>query len=487
MRNNSNIWLKASFFVAATLIAALFGLLSISNNPILIGLAMGSFIGAFLLYNPKVPIWIIVVFGLSTPAILDMIGQTRVLWAFSMMGMLMWVPGLAHLVAMNPGNKKYTPLFIWLIIFFVMYAITTTVLQVSSFGELISGFKRYFQTYGLIVALASLPLLRKDFDLWLKVLLLIAFLQLPFALFERIILVPLRGGIEVAGGQATDVVAGTMGANLKGGSPNSIMVVILLSALAFVFSRWKEKLLSIKQLCLYALLLLLPLALGETKIVILLLPLVGLFIIGKDLIYAPMKYIPWLLGLLALTFLFGYVYIHVMLDTTLEDFVIGTLKYNTGEVGYGELVLNRFTSVTFWLSNHNLSEPISFLFGHGLGSSYGNGYNAGHVAQSYPGYGIALTTISTILWDLGVVGLAIYVAIFVLAWLQINNIQRLSPLPKTRADCMGVKVGIMLTMALLLYSNTQVNLITHELIIAMLLGYGAFLIKEHHTTVGASK
>ena len=473
---------KALFFIIATLCACVLGVVAITNSPILIGMFIGLLFGLFFISKPRLTIWIVVVLGLLTPALFDMLGPgfSKLLWAFSLMALLLWVPGLFHLISFNPNKKQYVPLYIWVLLIFVVSAVMLTLLQSGSWGEAVAGFKRYFQTYGLIIALAALPLVYQDFDRLLKALFFIALLQLPFAIFERFILVPLRGGIAVGGGEATDVVAGTMGANLDGGSPNSVMVVILLTAFSFIFSRWKEKLFTTKHLLLSAVILFSPLALGETKVVLVLLPVVALVLIGKDLILSPVKYIPWFLGLLLLTFAFGYLYVHVILDSTFDEFVLGSLKYNTGDLGYGDLVLNRFTSLTFWLSNHGLDAPLDFLFGHGLGSSYGNGLNAGHVAQSYPGYGIALTTISSVLWDLGLIGLILYLAIFVLAWLEVNKLQAVTKSTKVRADCLGIKAGIVLTMSLLLYSNTQVNLLSHELIIAVLLGYAAFLLKTHN-------
>lgn len=131
-------------------------------------------------------------------------------------------------------GEKHIPLFIWMAVFFVIYAVGSTVFKMHSIGELFGGFKRYFQAFGLMLALVTLAISRKDINSWLKLLLTIALLQLPFALFERFVLVPLRGGMA-AGGQATDVVAGTMGANLQGGSPNSIMVIFIVIAFVFIF------------------------------------------------------------------------------------------------------------------------------------------------------------------------------------------------------------------------------------------------------------
>lgn len=480
LSNASNpLWLKLVLFLMASFLAVMFGMIAITNNPILIGLAVGMILGLFLLATPKITIWLVILMGLGTPALLDMTGLSRMLWAISMLAILLWVPGVMHLFSLNPQHKKSNPLFIWLAILFALFALVSTVLQLHSFSELFGGFKRYFQGFGLMLVLATMPWAKLDFDRWLKAIFVIALLQLPFALFERFVLVPLRGGIEMAGGEATDVVAGTMGANLQGGSPNSIMVFFVLMAFAFVVARWKEKLITTGKTCLLSVLLLLPLALGETKIVIVLLPMIAVLLFMKDIQHEPSKFIPVLILLLVLTFGLAYMYVYIMLESTFVEATEGILKYNIQEVGYGNLFLNRTTVLTFWAGLHDWYNPITFLFGHGLGSSYGAGFDAGHMAQLYPKYGINLTTISTLLWDLGVVGLMFYLSILVVAWFQMGHIEKHTTNPQMRADSLSIRVGIALCGVFLMYSDSQINLIVHEIIIAVMLGYGAFLYRQH--------
>jgi hypothetical protein len=477
---SQSIWFRLGFFALASFLALVFGLISVTNNPIFIGLAVGMVLGIFLLAMPKKIIWLVIFMGLATPALLDMAGHgfSRMLWAISMLALLLWVPGTFYLIRLNPKQEKHVPLFIWMAGIFVVYALIASVFNLHSFGQLLGGFKRYFQAFGLMLALTAMLLTRKDFDGWLKLLLGIAILQLPFALFERFVLVALRGGM--GSGEATDIVAGTMGANLKGGSPNAIMVMLVLIAFAFIFARWKEKLIDTRRLCLLSFLLLTPLVLGETKIVVVMLPILALVLLRKDIKKEPLKYLPIFSGLLLLTMALGYVYVYYLLDSNFIDVFNTTISYNIGNVGYGTLLLNRTSAMTFWWGLHGWYDPISFMLGHGIGSSYGSGQDAGHMAQVYRGYGINLTTISTILWDLGVVGLVLYCSIFVIAWMQVGNIWKRTQDHRVKADCMAIQAAIALTILFFIYSDSQVNLLVHEIIIAMLLGYAAFLYQEQY-------
>lgn len=477
----NTLWFKAMLVTAASVLAILFGMIAITNNPIFIGLAVGMILGLFLLASPRVTIGLVIALGLGTPALLDMAGHglSRMLWAISMLALLLWVPGITHLFSLNPQHKKVTPAFIWLAVLFALFALLSTAFQLHAFSELFAGFKRHFQAFGLMLALAALPWVRADFDKWLKLLLAIGLLQLPFALFERFVLVPLRGGIALAGGEATDVVAGTMGANLQGGSPNAIMVFFVILVFAFVVARWKEKLLSTGKMWLFSMLLLLPLTLGETKIVIVLLPLVSTLLFMRDIQREPAKFIPILLLLFVLTFGLAYMYVYLMLESTFVEAFEGVLAYNIQDMGYGNLLLNRTTALTFWAGLHGWHDPIRLLFGHGLGSAYGAGLDAGHVAQLYPKYGINLTTVSSLLWDLGLAGLVLYLTMLGTAWVQLGRIEKSTSNPLLRADSLSIRIGIALCGVYLMYSDSQINLIVHEIIIACMLGYGAFLYREH--------
>ena len=479
LKRTPSLWFKLTFILAASILAWLFGMIAVTANPIFVGLALGGVAGLFLLAIPKITIQIVIALGLATPALLDMAGHglSRVLWAISLMAMLLWVPGLLNLFDLNRKKNKHIPLFVWIAIVFAFYTIFSTLSHLHSFGELFGGFKRYFQTFGLMLALVTMMYSKEDFDKWLKLLLGIALLQLPFALFERFILVPLRGGLA-GGGQATDVVAGTMGANLDGGSPNAIMVTFVLLAFAFIFSRWKAGLISTSRTQVLSFILLLPLVLGETKVVVVMLPLMGLVLMRKDLMREPSKYIPIIAAMFMATVALAYFYVYFLLNTTISEAVADTISYNLQDVGYGSSFLNRTTTMSFWWKLHSWQDPVSFLFGHGLGSSYGSGYQAGHMAALYPGYSINLTTISTLLWDVGIVGLVLYILIFVVAYAQLSKVWQKTESRQVKADCLAVQSGIAITLLFLIYGDSQVNLLVHEIIVSILLAYAAFLMQQ---------
>ena len=475
-------WPQLSLFVLASIFALIFGIIAVTSNLILVGLAMGIVIGIFLLTDPKKTIWLVLGLGLISPAILDMLGTGyyKILWAISIMAMLLIVPGLLNTVDLNLKLKRDIPVFVWLAILFFCLSLLTTLIQLHSVGELLTGLRRYFQAYGLMLVLATLFLTRKDFNQWLKFLLYIAFLQLPFAIYERLVLVSQRDNLANWGASATDVVAGTFGANLYTGSPNAIMVCYILLASAFLISRWRFGFIKTKHLILMVSLMLAPIFLGETKIVILLIPMMTLVLFRKGFFDNVSKTIIFILVMLVLTLTIAYYYVYILLESNFIEAYLGVMRYNIGNVGYGDNLLNRFTVMTMWWESHGIHEPINLLFGHGLGSSYGSQISTGHIAQQFMNYGINLTTISTILWDLGLVGLILYVSIFIFMWIKSEQIYQRSKSKLVKADCLAVQVGIAFTLLFLFYSDSQVNLMTHEIIVALLIGYTAFMYKEEY-------
>ena len=461
-----------------TLLSALFlGLLATTSNLVVVGMGLGLVGGAFLLAAPRLVVWLVLALSLSTGALISIAGPAyiKLPWSISLMTFLLWPMALLHMT-----QRKRLPLFIWLAFTFVMVSVLTTAAQWYSLSEFLAGFKRYFQAYGLLFALAALPFTFDDMRRWQKLLLAIALLQLPFAIYEFLVLVPLRGGLESGGSAATDVVAGTFGANLNGGSANAEMAAFLVIMLGFLLSRWRAGLMSGGTALLLGALCTIPLGLGETKIVLILIPLAGAILLRKDFFRSPLRYLPALLLLMLVTAVLGWIYISVMMSSTLEFVLENTFRYNLESVGYGEALLNRTSVMTFWWERHGWHDPVGFLFGHGIGSAFWAPNNpiAGHIGMHFPRYSIDLTTISSLLWDTGLVGLVLYLSMMLFAWVAANRLWRESANETVRADALAIQAAIAVFVLFLFYSSSAVNLLPFQIFTAAVLGYLAFLFRN---------
>lgn len=459
------------------LCAVFFGLLAATANPVMIGLGAGMVLGPLLLLTPVLTVWIILVVGflfgvLSADPLLS-----KGTWAISLMNMLLLIPSFVNMLW---GKQRRTPFFMLVALLFLFSAVASSLIQGHGLMEFIAGFKRYFQSLGLMMALTLIVFTPENYVRWRKFLMVVALLQFPFALYELLVLVPLRGGLALSS-ETTDVIAGTFGANLEGGSPNSVMVVYLFIALSFLAAHWRAGLINSKTFYPLAFICLLPLGMGETKIAVIMLPLVGLVLLKDDLIKAPLRFLFLVLIIILLTVILGYVYVSVIMHTDLDDFVNGTIKYNFGDKGYSQTQsLNRFTSITFWIQQQSWNDPVGFLFGNGLGSSYTTPEeNAGYLGAKYGHYGIDLTAVSTLLWDTGLIGFILFTSIFLAAWRGAGQLHRLVSDPAVKADALAIQAAIALFLLNLPYSDSIVTLISMELIYAIVLGYLGYLMNQH--------
>lgn len=457
--------------------AVFFGLLATTANLVLVGLATGLIIGPALLLMPELTIWIILIIGLLMGVLSASPQFGKVTWVVSILSFLLILPSLVN---MAWSKQRHAPTFIKIALFFMLYAVLTTLIQWHSFGEFLAGFKRYFQAYGLMLSLTLLVFLPASYTRWRKFLLVVALLQFPFALYELLVLVPKRGGVSLSS-ETTDVVAGTFGANLLGGSPNSVMVTYIFVTMSFLAARWRAKLTSHLFFFSMAFICLLPLGMGESKIAIVMLPLAGLILLRKETDHSPLKYVPALIGLVLLTMALGYIYITVMMQSSLYEVIESTLRYNIGDQGYSKRqLLNRLTSITFWYKEQHVYDPAGFFIGHGLGSSYTSLTSlGGHIGAKYPYYGINLTAASTLLWDTGVIGFALFLSIFVSAWNAAGKLYHTTHDATVKADTLAIQASLALLALGIIYSDFLVNLVSMEIIFALVLGYLGYLINLH--------
>ena len=475
----ANINYKMVFaFLIISAVAVFAGLIASTGSLLLVQLLVGMMGGIALLKAPNISVWILLsvallygVFASYVPAL------NKLPWALALISMLLLLPVILQLI-----TQKQIPAFIWLAIIFMLYALLVTIMQWDSVSQFLAGFKRYFQMYGLMLALALLAFKPSEYERWLKLLLIIALIQLPFALFQRFML----GDISTGSAVLTDRVAGTLGSSSEGGSTNAQMVAFLIMAATFVVARFREGLIQKSKTIWLCLFCLMPLALGETKIVVVLLPLVWFVLMREEFKKHTSKFLIQMLAILAVTTLLGLIYLGlnkgVIPGMTNTDIIKQTLEYNVGSQGYGNYILNRTTVIAFWWLNHSWNDLLGILFGHGLGSSYFNAANAvaGHIAVSYIGYGIDLTAASSLLWDTGVLGLLLFISIFVFAWIAAERLHKATINPRVRADAIAMQACIAVFIVFVFYDNTIVNILSFELIAATVLGYLSYLVHQQH-------
>jgi hypothetical protein len=92
---------------------------------------------------------------------------------------------------------------------------------------------------------------------------------------------------------------------------------------------------------------------------------------------------------------------------TLEKYFDENISYNFGNMGYGNSILNRTTVYGFWWNQTmGRGDLIKGLFGNGPGMTNSSSVVAKKTLANtkYRGYGIGLTAVSALLWEVGLLG-----------------------------------------------------------------------------------
>lgn len=463
------------------LVAVLFGLIAYTANPVFVALGLALVVGPMLMLRPAWVIWIILVLGLMVVGVVGLRAEgvgNKAVWGISALTFLLLVLSLFRALT-APEARRNTPAFVWLSLLFLVYAILNSLFQGSSTYELIAGIKRYFQGAGVLFALTWLVFNEKDIHRWRTFFIILAVVQLPWAAYELIHFVPIREALRrsIPLLVPIDVVAGTFGASLVGGGANSSMAVFLIMVTAFLLARYREKLLSPARLLLLFPLILAPIFMSETKLVLVLMPVMFIGLYWREILSRPLASVVGLTVGGMITVGAGFAYLS-MSKKSPDQRIQDTLAYNLGDRGYGGRVLNRTTALTFWVARQGVDDPISIVVGNGIGASHESESGVGHIARLYAGYGIGLTSIAILLWDQGLFGLTLYLSIFIAAWLTANRLRKYSNERWVCADAAAVVAVIPVMGLFLLHNDSAFETLSYQILASALLGYLAWLHKR---------
>ncbi len=470
-------WLILALLAVA--LAVFFGLLASTANPILVGIGLAVLVGAMLLAKPTWNIWLVFGFGLLVVGVLPIWVEgiaAKAVWGVSALALILMLRAWFQAVTV-PQATHGTPAFVWLALAFLLYTLLNTLWQPSTAYEAFSGFKRYFQAMGLLFALAWLPIGERDIRYWRRFFVVVVLFQLPWAVYQLVELVPIREGFRYAypGLVPIDVVAGTFGANMTSGGANAEMATFLIVVLLFLLARLRQGVLPKGRLLWLLPIILTPLFLGETKVVVVLLPLAFLTLYRRELLARPHMALAGLVVGALLTVAAGYAYL-LITKKTLEDQVAETLSYNVYEKGYGVYALNRTTVLSFWASRQGLHDPAGAVFGHGLGSAHDR--TGGQMSRRYPGYGIGLTAASLLLWEQGIAGTGLFLAMLALAWGAAGRVRKFASAPWMKADAAAIQAALPLFAFFLIYRIALLEGLPFQIVFYGLLGYLAWLARR---------
>ncbi|MDO4231768.1 MAG: hypothetical protein Q4D19_06525 [Lautropia sp.] len=459
---------------------AVVGLVVATGNLILIALVLGGIGGLLLLNALPAAVWLLLigVFLINGPIGYFWPSLAKVSWLFSLLGIFMSGAALLYAVAGTKRFERPMPAFIYFSLVFIFLALVSAVISDGGLNEVASGAKRYFHFWGVMFLLAVIPFSEKQVRNWLLFLLGAGLVQLPMTLYQYVVLMPGVMGYDKPGFVPFDIIVGSFEGSITGGGASSILAMFLVLMALAVFISWREKVLNGLVALVLIALLLTPLGLGETKIVIIIMPVV-LFAAYFDLVgKRPLAFLGIVIITLIAGAVLGYLYFTVqvagdMANMAPDEIIRDTFEYNFGSRGYYATGVNRLTAVPYWFESQSWNNPLKTLFGTGLGSSYGvDGLvpEPGHMFSLHRGMHIDLLTTSTVLWDVGIVGAIVYFAIFFGAMVNVAKCLREATTGFDRMLCRVLMAGLAVTLVMSMYTNSAVLLVSHGFIVSFILG-----------------
>ena len=463
------------------IIAALTGLVAATGDLLIIGFLVVTVLIIVLATNPGALLWISVLGGLIVSGLLELyLPNLQIIrWAFAMAAILLPVAALIR--NMRPTAVALFPmpaLFFWAMAFLLLCLVTTT-LNWHGVGQAVFGWKSYFQVWGLLIGLALLRQTPSLFNSLPKTMLLIGLIQLPFALQQYLFLAPQRVGLQ-HGIVPVDIVAGTFGASLTGGGSNAAMAVFQIILASVILALWRSGALRRFWVLPLAGILLVPIFINESKISVIYILLSYLIIFWTDVVKRPLRFIAGFgfIAAMAVGLILSYGALHessaYKSPMALVEHVI---EQNTRKgVGYGTYSLNRTTSLLFWAEEQNRYGLASALLGHGLGESRDEntvlGLSQSMAVNRYAGLGIGLTSVTSLLWDVGVLGLLLMLGMFISAYRLAGKLSSIhAGSPWQSGWYKGIQGGIAILTLGLAHNNFVVYHFEFQTFVLFVMGY----------------
>jgi len=303
--------------------------------------------------------------------------------------------------------------YIWLIVALTLVWMIGAVAEAVDPGPLVAGVRNYFKYLPVFLLPAVYRFSDRQLRILLGIFLMIAALQVPLAFFQRFVQFSdfMHTGDPVTGTVAT----------------SSSLTLVLCLAITLIMTLYVHRKIALSLAVVLFCYLAAPTAINETKATLLLLPVatLGPFFLVSGVEEKWRKAVP-ILGICAFGLVtFAAVY-NILIEARWEGRAIGEFLTS----GYWEFYLYR--GVEAGSDPENLGRldsiilPISFLsnkwmqllFGLGIGnvsSSFLPGMEGAYFG-TYQGYGIGMTAIGDLLWETGVVGLSLYLLLFVFIW-----------------------------------------------------------------------
>lgn len=493
-RNATNDFWFQSGLALLTLAAALaIGWVAVELNPVFLVAPVVVLVALYVAGRPHWLLWTAVVGGLFVAGVARLyfpqIQQIR--WLLIPIGALLLVyTALAFRASRQQVPSNEVPAIIWWAIAFFLVSLVANANSDFDLDRFLVGFKGYFQVWPLLLAIALYPWAASTMDKLPRVILVIAFLQLPFVLHQFFILVPKRVGME-GGIVAVDIVAGTFGASLEGGGATASLNAFLAIVFAGVLAARENRILSWPQVLVLSTLLLAPMLINMAKVSVFYLLAVLLVVYAGDALKRPSRFLGALAGsVLLAVILIGAFTLGAPSKSgikTWQDLIAFTYQYNVADdYVSGTGTMSRARTLGYWFESHGLHDIRGALFGHGLGftrvpdrefalRSVVRAELKGMPSEINLNQEIGKTGIAAVLWETGIVGVICLLGIVASNFLSAGRLARCSSqYPERAAALRAAQVGMVIYFITFWHKSGIVYDVVYQTSLVVLIGYVAY-------------
>jgi len=363
----------------------------------------------------------------------------------------------------------------WALFGYLIVLAVSSAFNAPPFLQTLAASKNYFFLWSILflLSLAAVPPLALE-RMW-KAVIALVLVQLPLAVYQHFFVAAGRTGAAVRA--SWDAVVGSFGGDQLGGGSSGALALFLVVAMVLVATLWKQGLMRLRTAFFVAAVALGTILLAEVKVVYVLLPLAFLMVFWREIFRRPGMFIGAgaTVGSMFLATVWVYQALYadaggrrIDLATTVEKSVKQNLdtrqvRTETGEMG-------RAAAIGFWWDQHRFGNVTHALIGYGIGASRSRGIGAGEMAIRYR-LAIDRSSLSMLLWDVGVLGLAAFLALLGSGAAIASRLARHAAIPPFHTAVLGAVAPALVLFALALPYNA--DLLTNpaiQVLLMLLLG-----------------
>jgi hypothetical protein len=424
------------------------GIAAALGSVLVVGVFAASLVGVALLMNPRVHLVFGLAFAMVITGVLEsffFFGQAN--WLSSLLVGAMLIPATMKLMWDRSERRGLTAFGLLVTTYLLLLAASSALNRIDPVQAIV-GVRSYLPYVGVAALLVygglSLDFLRK-----LPTLLLwVGLLQLPVALVQHFIVGPWRGGLRSAIGRDDEAIVGTFGGSVITGGYTGEMAAFLVMMVMLLLALRREGRVTVPMVILGACALLLPILLAETKIALVLLPLLLLACFGSDALRRPKFALGLAVG--------GAILIGAVILTYFNRYWQdgGVAMKQLGYSFDPEFMVRpghrgRVGTIVHWFNTNVLSgDVVGSLIGHGVASSVEGSLTlgAGSAVRRF-GTGLDSHAMSRLLWDGGLLTFGVFVLLcvraFIVSW-RLARRHDTDPIDRANLTCVAaISLGML--------------------------------------------